>query len=66
MCPKDFHGQFTLEWDASVLDLVTEVNSDAGATEVNIWLTGVTSSVTIPGLGNFDVLFWREFQLSRQ
>ena len=37
---KNFDGisgvQFTLEWDSDVLSLVTEVNSDSGATEVKV------------------------------
>ena len=48
--------QFTLEWDASVLNLVTEVNSSTSATEVKVTDSqGVTSSITIPGVGTFDV-----------
>ena len=36
--------QFTLEWDASVLSLVTEVNSSTGTTEVKVTDSqGVTS-----------------------
>ena len=59
--------QFTLEWDASVLDLVTEVNSDTQATEVKVTDSqGVTSASPFPALGPSMFLrafFEEEFQL---
>ena len=58
---KNFDGisgvQFTLEWDASVLDLVTEVNGDSGATEVKVTtLQGVMASLTHPQFGVVEYL----------
>ena len=51
---KNFDGisgvQFTLEWDASALDLVTEVNNTLGTTEVKVTDSQGVSHVTIPGV----------------
>ena len=53
MCDGISGVQFTLEWDASVLDL-EDFQRHAGTTEVKVtalWLI----SITIPGVGTFDV-----------
>ena len=49
--------QFTLEWDASVLDLVTQVNASTSVTEVKVTtLQGVMTSFTHPQFGVVEYL----------